>query len=405
MPKFNAMVITAEGRRSEETLDAPDRFAAYRILRERGGTVFMLKEKGGGIAALAALTGLMHRISMDEKVSVARNLAAMLEAGLTVSRALTVLDRQTKNQSLSEILKAIIADVKRGNAFSAALSPYERVFSPLMISMARAGEESGTLSSALRAVATQMERASTLEKRIRGALIYPSFVVVAMVGITILMLIYVVPTLASTFAQLNVALPWSTAFILAASSFFIHYSFAAAAVALLVAAGFWLFAHTEAGGKMIDWALLRIPVVGVLVMETDCARTSRTLASLLSSGVDVVSSLAITRDVVGNYFFKRALAETEMAVVKGVPLSDSFAKHPELYPPLLSEMIAVGEETGRLSELLGETATFYEDSVERSTKDLSSIIEPLLILLVGAMVGFFAISIIGPIYSLSNSIS
>ena len=147
-----------------------------------------------------------------------------------------------------------------------------------------------------------------------------------------------------------------------------------------------------------------MPIIKGLVIQTDCARTARTLASLLSSGVDVVSSLTITREVVGNHYFKNVLQEAGAAVVKGESLSGAFTKHSELYPPLFSEMIAVGEETGQLSRLLSETAAFYEEAVERDTKNLSAIIEPLLILLVGGLVAFFAISMIGPIYSLSNSI-
>jgi type IV pilus assembly protein PilC len=405
MPKFHVIALDAEGNRSEETVEAADRFAAYRIFRERGSTVVECKEQSrSGMLSLAFLWGFSQRISLDEKVVLARNLAAMLEAGLTVSRALAVVERQTGNRELKTILDTIIADVRKGSSFSVALAPFQHVFSPLMISMARAGEESGKLAESLRVVATQMDRASTLTKQIKGAMIYPAFVIAAMIVISILMLVYVVPTLAATFAQLGTALPPTTAFILAASTFLTTHAFFSVIVALFAATLIILSVHTALGRRAGDWTLLHLPIITGLVVETDCARTARTLASLLSSGVDVVSSLAITREVVGNRYFKNVLAEAGAAVVKGAPLSGAFAKHPELYPPLFSEMIAVGEETGQLSRMLAETAAFYEESVERNTKNLSAIIEPLLILLVGGLVALFAISMIGPIYSLSSSI-
>lgn len=405
MSKFRATTLDTEGNRSEETIDAADRFAAYNMLRERGLTVLAFQEEGRGKTFSFSLTwGLSSRISLDEKVIFVRNLAAMLDAGLTVSRALSVVERQTTNRELKAVVTTLIDDVKKGSTFSAALMPFQQIFSPLMISMARAGEESGKLAESLRVVATQMGRSSALSKQIKGALIYPSVVIVAMIVISILMLIYVVPTLAATFAQLGTALPPTTAFILAASSFLIDNAFVSFALMLLTIVVVVLFFRTRFGQRAADWTFLHLPIIAGLVIETDCARTARTLASLLSSGVDVVSSLAITREVVGNHYFKNVLADAGAAVVKGSPLSEAFAKHPELYPPMFSEMIAVGEETGQLSHLLAESAEFYEESVERNTKNLSAIIEPFLILVVGALVAFFAISMISPIYSLSSSL-
>lgn len=405
MTKFHVTALDADGNRSEETVEAADRFAAYHTMRERGLSIVSFKEEEKkGVLAFTSTWGFSQRISLDEKVLFARNLAAMLEAGLTVSRALAVMERQTGNSEMKAILETLIADVKRGSTLSAALAPFQRIFSSLMISMVHAGEESGKLAGSLRVVATQMDRASALGKRVKGALIYPSVVIVAMFAIGVLMLVYVVPTLASTFEKLGTGLPASTRFIVAASSFLVENAFLAAAATLLVAAAVYLFLRSAPGKRASDWTVIHLPVIKGIVVETDCARTARTLASLLSSGVDVVSSLSITRDIVGNSYFKDVLAEAGATVVKGAPLSGAFARHPELYPPLFSEMIAVGEETGQLSRLLEETASFYEESVERDTKNLSTIIEPILILLVGAMVAFFAISMISPIYSISSSI-
>ena len=403
--KFKITAANKEGDTYEEVLEAADRFAAYRDIRSRGDHVVALAEESKGLHfSLKTIEDLFSSISLDEKVVVARNLAAMLEAGLTTSRALAVMERQTKNKKMKMVLNSIIADVKRGSTFSGALSKFENVFSPLFVSMARAGEESGKLSDALRVVAVQMERASNLTKKVKGALIYPSIVLIAMIGIGVLMLIFVVPTLTSTFEELGTQLPPTTKLIISASKFLTQHTVAALAGMLVIVFAFMSGLKTEVGKRISDWVVLRIPVVGGLVIETNAARTTRTLASLLSAGVDVIFSLTITRDVLANHYFKNVLSEAEAAVTKGSPISDSFAKHPELYPSLVAEMIAVGEETGRVADLLKETAQFYEESVERQTKDLSTIIEPFLMLAIGAAVGFFALSMIAPIYSLSNSI-
>lgn len=270
--------------------------------------------------------------------------------------------------------------------------------------MVRAGEESGKLSESLRVVATQMDQSNRLKKKIRGALMYPSIVLIAMVVIGILMLIYVVPTLTQTFNELGGDLPATTQAVIALSDFLAASPLLSLLILLVIGSGIVMGLRTKQGKRGFDYVMLHLPVISGLVKETNSARTTRTLSSLLSSGVDVVRSIAITRDVIQNSFYAAVLSEAEAKVVEGGSLSEIFQKYPNLYPPLVSEMFAVGEETGRLSSLLRETAEFYEDSVQQQTKDLSTIIEPFLMLIIGAAVGFFAISMIAPIYSLSSAI-
>lgn len=406
MAKFKVSVAGKDGEKSEEVVEAADRFAVYREIRERGERVLEIHEETSTIEFLSPsfITALLNPIALDDKVVLTRNLAAMLEAGLTTSRALSVMERQSKNPYLKSIIGSLIADVKRGSTLSTAFSKYPNVFSALMISMTRAGEESGKMSESLRVVGTQMERASNLTKKVKGALIYPSIVLIAMVGIGILMLMFVVPTLTQTFRELGTKLPPTTEAIIAASEFLSNNTILALVLMVGTVVGFMWALSTPTGKYVSNWVFLKIPIISGLIMETNAARTTRTLASLLSAGVDVVLSITITKDVLENIFYKKVLAEAEGEVVKGGLISATFAKYPQLYPPLVSEMIAVGEETGRLSDLLRETAGFYEESVERQTKDLSTIVEPFLMLVIGAAVGFFALAMIAPIYSLSNAI-
>lgn len=406
MPKFSVQAVNREREPYRETIEAEDRFAVYREIRERGDSLVSLEEvahkKAWFQLDLSALS--VGSVSGDEKVVLTRNLSAMLEAGLTTSRALSVMEKQSKNPRLKSILTDLISDVQRGSPFSMALAKFDNVFSPLLISMVRSGEESGKLAESLRVVSTQMEKANNLKKKIRGALMYPSIVLLAMVVIGILMLIYVVPTLTQTFSELGTELPPTTQAIISISNFLSANPLLSLVILVVAVGGFLAFLRTPRGKNITDWVMLRVPVISALVMETNSARTARTLSSLLSAGVDMVLALAITRDVLQNTYYQAVLSQAEGAVVKGESLAKTFEAHPKLYPPLVSEMIAVGEETGRLSHLLKETAQFYEDSVEQQTKDLSTIIEPFLMLIIGAAVGFFAISMIAPIYSLSDSL-
>lgn len=405
MTTFKIKAITKDKNSYEETIEAEDRFSVYRDIRERGDHVVKIEEVGeNNWLSLNFINEILQSISADEKVLLVRNLGAMLEAGLPISRALTVMGKQTKNRRLKSVLKAIIADVGRGETLSSSFAKFPNVFSQLLISMVKAGEESGKLSESLRVVATQMEKANTLRKKIRGALMYPGIVISAMVIIGIVMLIFVVPTLTQTFEELGTELPPTTQAVIAVSNFLATNTILSIALIVAFIALFIFGLRTPQGKKVLDFTMLRVPVIKGLVQETNSARTTRTLSSLLSSGVDMVRSITITREVLNNSFYAKVLNEAEEGVVKGDPLSQSFEKYPNLYPPLVSEMIAVGEETGRLSSLLQETAEFYEQSVEQQTKDLSTIIEPFLMLIIGAAVGFFAISMIAPIYSLSGAL-
>ena len=269
--------------------------------------------------------------------------------------------------------------------------------------MVKAGEESGTLANTLTVIAIQMERAEELVRKIRGAMIYPIIIIAAVVIVGILMLIYVVPTLTSTFTQLGVQIPLATRIIVAVSNFMVaHVILVFSGLVVLVVGGI-VFIHSKFGSGAVLAMALRLPVIGELVRETYTARTARTLSSLLSAGVPILDALSITKEVVRADAFAKVVEEAEMRVKKGELLSTSFSEHTELYPILMSEMVMVGEETGKVAEMLKQIAEFYEEDVAEKTKDLSTIIEPVLMLFIGTIVGIFAVSMIAPIYSLSSA--
>lgn len=403
--QYTVRVKKSDGTEETRHMEAESRFAVYAQIEKEGGMVASLEEGGGGMH-LPKWTQLQigSGIKTEEQITLTKNLSAMLSAGLTLSRALSVIGRQSKNKYLKRVVETLETGVKAGSAFHETLGQYPHIFSPLFIAMTKAGEESGTLADALKVVAKQMDRSFTLTKKVKGAMIYPSIIVAAIIIIGILMLIFVVPTLSSTFASLGSELPLATRVIIGMSQFVTHNVILVILFLVLAVAGGSFFIRSKRGSNLILEASLLMPGIGELVRETYGARAARTLSSLLASGVEMLTAIRIAGEVVGDNVFGRVLVEAETRVKKGEALSASFIEHPKLFPPFVSDMISVGEETGKVAEMLGQVAEYYETDVEDRTKDLSTIIEPLLMLFIGLFVGVFAMAMIAPIYSLSSKI-
>jgi type IV pilus assembly protein PilC len=400
-------VIVRKQGQAEETryIEAESRFQVYDDIHKEGGYVVMLEEKapGLGLAKLANIS-IGTGVKTEERISFTKNLSAMLAAGLTLTRALSVIERQTHNKSLKRIVNDLEEEVRKGSSFHEALQKHANVFPKLFIAMTKAGEESGAIADALTIVARQMERAHTLTKKVQGAMIYPSIILSAIVVIGVLMLLYVVPTLSNTFKSLGVALPLATRIIVGASDYMgSHVPIVILALAAFFG-GIFGFTRSKVGKRIILAGSLYMPVIGELVRETFSARAARSLASLLSSGVEMLTAIEIAGEVVGENVFGKVLVEAGERVKKGEQLSVAFMNANKLYPFFLADMISVGEETGKVAEMLGQVAEYYETDVEDRTKDLSTIIEPLLMLVIGVAVGIFALAMIAPIYSLSSKI-
>ncbi len=400
---YYAKKISGEETKGE--MEARDRFELARFLRQQGYTLVSFKEKKEKRKFNFVFGGLgLIRVSILDKMIFSRNLGVMISAGLPLTRALEILGRQTKNQKFKKILLALIEGVQKGTSLSEVMKNYPKVFSSLFIAMVRVGEESGQLSESLKLISEQLERDYNLTKKIKGAMIYPAIIIIAMIVIGILMLIYVVPTLVSTFKELNVPLPMSTQIIIFISDFFISHLILTFSIFLSVILIVLWFMRTEKGKRIFGNVLLRLPLFSPVVKKINSARTSRTLASLIAAGVNIIEALSITKDVLQNYRYKQVLANAKVDVQKGAPISESFKKASNLYPILVGEMVAVGEETGKLSEMLNRLAVFYEEEVAEATKDMTTVIEPMLMIIIGVIVGFFAISMIKPMYSLMSGI-
>ncbi|MFA6158685.1 MAG: type II secretion system F family protein [Candidatus Paceibacterota bacterium] len=401
---FSYKAVRADGSRYEATLEASDRFVLYKELHSRGETALSVHEKGEKKRSNGFLSLSLGGTKMADRIMFAKNLSAMLKAGLPLARALLVLERQMSSKQWKEIFASLQEDLAKGVALSVALAKFPKTFVPIFISMVAAGQESGSLSEALSIVGIQLERSYQLQKKVRGAMMYPGIILTVMVLIGIMMFVYVLPKLTSTFKEFNVALPFATRLIIGASDFFsANMVVILLGLAALIAATI-VFVKTAGGKSLIDRAILHIPVIGLIAKEVNSARTTRTLSSLLSSGVDIVAAIRITSDVVQNVHYKRMLARTVEDIQKGSTLQSLFLPRTDIYPSFVGEMIGVGEETGTLSKVLLEVALFYEGEVEQKTKDMSTIIEPVLMVVIGLGVGFFALAMISPIYSLSSTI-
>jgi len=403
---FSYSAKSKTGEILESILEATDRYALARDLRSRGYIPLSITEKKEDFTnKFLTLSSIFSKVKIGEQIIFTKNLSGMIKAGLSLSRALSVLKKQTKNPKLSKILTSLTNDIDSGETFSSALSKFPDVFSKLFVSMVCAGEESGNLAGALSDIGLNLEKSNSLTKKIKGALIYPSVIMSAMVVIGVLMFAFVVPTLAGTFKELGVKLPLSTQILIFVGNFFSHNLILT--FIIIFCAGFGIFSLFRAKfmARYIDFFILKIPVVNNLTRELNTARTARTISSLLLSGVSLTRAIEITIDVVQNIYYKKVLNEAKLAIEKGEPFSKAFEAHLDLYPVMMSEMIQVGEETGKLSDMLLEIALFYEGEVENKTKNLSTIIEPLLMIVIGAGVGFFAISMISPLYSILGSIN
>ena len=301
-------------------------------------------------------------------------------------------------------MRSIVEDINKGVSLSDAMSKFPKVFEPVFISMVRAGEESGGLVEALNTVGGQMEKTYTLKKKVRGAMMYPAIVLLVMLAVGVLMMIYVVPGLSSTFKEMEVALPPLTRGVIAVSDFLQNDYLMAILFVVVVTASFMWFRSTPYGNRALAWTVLRSPIFGKLVKEFNSALVTRTLSSLISAGVDIVHAIEITKDVATNIYYKETLDQAKADVQKGVPLSKVFIDNNAIYPIMVGDMMEVGEETGQLSGMLLKIAVFYEEEVDQATADMSKLIEPLLMVTIAIFVGIFAIAMITPMYTLMTNI-
>ena len=395
---------TKDGEEHEEAKEYSDKAALYAAVRSDNASIISAEEMKNKKTSFKFFS-FRKKIKSQEVITFAKNLSVMIDAGLSVSRALSILQKQSKNKNLIAVLEKISASVTGGETLSKSLEARPDIFSSLFVSMVKAGEESGKLSYSLRIIADQLEKSQNLSGKIKGAMIYPSVIMSLMVVIGIVLMVYMVPTLTETFKGLNIVLPLPTRIIIAISDFLRINFILVIITIIIVIPSFLAGLRTKKGRDISDFVTLHTPMIRNMAKEVNAARTARTLSSLISSGVDIISAIGITSAVLQNHYFKNLLDKAAKEVEVGELLSASLSNEKgNLYPVFVSEMLAVGEETGKMTEMLDNIATYYENEVDQKTKDLSTVIEPFLMILIGIAVGIFAIAMMLPTYSLVNAI-
>ena len=404
MPVFSFSAAERNGsvHRGERESDS-EKFLAQSLKAEGLFLLEAREKKGISSINLKDLLDRLRPVRIVERMVFTRNLGVMIAAGLSLTKALEALAHQTANLKFRKIIEDVDNGVVHGKSFADALRSHEKVFGVLFINMIEAGEASGKLVLVLKLLANQMKRDYELRRRVKGALIYPLIIVLALIGIGIMMMVYVVPTLSQTILELGVELPFTTKLIISISKYLVEYSLLAILVTIIFIAIVWRILASRTGRALWDRLVLRLPVFGALVREFNAARFCRTLAYLVTSGVPIVRSLEISSSVLGNTSFRDAAHMASIEIQKGKQLHDILAGYPKLFEPLIIQMVDVGEETGKISDMLLRLALFYEGDVTNTTKNLSTIIEPVLMVFIGSVVAFFAISMLQPIYgSLGN---
>lgn len=402
--KFKYKIQNKNSEIIEGVAESSDRFSLARELRDKGEVPISIEEFKNKNNFFSMKKSFFGKVSLSEKIMFTNNLSGMLSAGLSLNRALVILKKQSTNPTFSDVLSGLEEEINKGNSLSDGMKKYPKVFSGLFIPMVHAGEESGGLPKTLIEVGSTLKKTYDLNKKVKGAMTYPTIIVFAMVVIACFMMVYVVPTLTKTFKDLGTELPGATKAIIWISDTLSNNTLPLLVGVIVIVIGIIFLFKLKQVQRAWDRFILHIPVIGKIVKEVNTARTTRTLSSLLLAGVNISNSLSITEEVLQNTQYKDLIHNSISSIEKGMVLSSSFKENIFLYPVMVGEMVEVGEETGNLSKMLLDLANFYEAEVDSKTKDLSTIIEPVLMLLIGGAVGVFAVSMIMPMYTVMDNI-
>ncbi len=403
MTTFAYKVLDSRGAQATGEIEGDSKAAAAATLRNKGFTVLDLNEVKTGLAQMD-IGAAFQKIKSKDLTVFSRQFATMVNSGLSMLRCLYVLEEQTPNKKLSKVIGEIRQDVEAGISLSDALEKHPNVFSKLYVSMVRAGELGGILDEVLNRLATQLEKEDQIRRAVKSAMVYPvvigTFAILVLIG----MVMFLIPIFAGMYKELgNAKLPLLTRVMMNASTLFRSWwGLVVLAVIIFAVWGIRRLKRTERGRQVWDRFKLRIPMgIGEIIRKLAISRFSRTLGTLITSGVPILQAIDITGQAAGNSVIEKAMKEVEVSVKEGQSITEPLRKEP-VFPPMVTQMISVGEETGSLDAMLSKIADFYEDEVNASVKSLTSILEPILMLFVGALVGTVVISMYLPIFNMMN---
>ena len=384
-------------------MDAPDASAVAARLRLRRIRPLpnRIRAKGRGLETEIRIPGLGEKITQRDVVVFTRQLATMIDAGLPIVQALDLLARQTENKTFSGVIATLKNEVESGSAFAESLARHPAVFDELYTNMVSAGEMGGMLDTILVRLAAYMEKAMKLKAQIKSAMIYPISVVCVAVLVTALLLAYVIPVFSEMFAGFGEELPLPTQLAINLSAVVVAYFWYLVAGSVGTLVSMRAYYRTERGRQTIDGLVLRLPLIGDIVRKAAVARFTRTLSTLVSSGVPILDALAITGKTAGNTVVEKAVLAARQSIGEGKTLADPLIKS-QVFPPMVCQMVQVGETTGALDTMLAKIADFYDDEVDTAASNLTTLVEPVVILFLGIIIGGLVVSMYLPIFQLGT---
>ncbi|MGN0328223.1 MAG: type II secretion system F family protein [Lachnospira sp.] len=403
MEMFSYTAVASDGKDKKGSIEAESRDDAARKLKESGLTPMSIKTQSA-LDKDIELPFLKKKSVAARDMSVfCRQFASILKAGVSVVNALEMLSEQTENKELKKGIINVQAAVEKGETLSDAMGQNSDIFPSILIDMVKAGESSGSLENALTRMALQFEKSAKMKGIVKKAMMYPMVLLFVMIGVIIVMMTFVIPSFVSMFEDLESDLPAMTKIVMAMSASITGYWYIYIIVIAALVVVFKLYVKTDGGRHAIDKLKLKIPVFGVLQTKSACANFARTLSTLLQAGMPMIEALDITASTMSNIQYKDALGKVKSGVALGIPLSDQL-KVSGLFPPMIVHMTGIGEETGNIEEMLNNSAVYYEEEVEVQTQTLTSLMEPLIIVVMALVVVLLILSIYQPMIQLYNTL-
>lgn len=398
MPVYTWVAETRKGRTIKGDIEAVDEKAALLLLKRRNLTVKKLKVKPKDI--FEGLSFMQPKITAKDIVIFTRQFSTMIDAGLPLVQGLTILSEQTENKTFKGILRQIVKDVEGGTSLAEAMKKHPKVFDDLFVNLVAAGEVGGILDTILQRLAAYIEKAEKLKSRIKGAMTYPIVVVAIAIIVIAVIMIFVIPVFQEMFSSFGKALPVPTQIVVNMSNFTksnIHYMIGALVALVFL---FKRYRATPGGRKTTDTLALKLPIFGPLLKKVAVARFSRTLGTMISSGVPIITALEIVAKTAGNVVLEEVVMEVRSSIAEGQPIAEPLSET-EIFPTMVVQMIAVGEATGALDTMLGKIADFYDDEVDAAVEAMTSMMEPLLMVFLGGSIGGLVIAMYLPIFGMA----
>lgn len=397
---FNYSAKDRQGSPHNGEIETPDLHSAVVVLRRRGLIVTSVSPKV--TAADSFFYRFLNRVSFNEIVTLTRQLATMVGAGLTLSESVDILYEQEDNQRLKKALEEVSDSIKGGLTLAQALSRHHDIFPPLYVNLVKSGEASGKLDEVLLKMADSLEKDRAFRAKVKGAMIYPSVVITMMVAVVVIMMIFVIPKLTNLYQQSTLDLPLPTKILIATSNLFVNFWWVMLSILVIMVVALKRWVQTPKGSLVFDHLLLKFPLVGKIITNVTLTNFNRTFGLLAAAGIPLLTAINIVEDITQNKVFKNALRDSYRGVERGLSFSAQLSVLP-IFPKIVSQMVRVGEETGKLDEIFYKLADYFEQESDNLVKNLTTAIEPIILVVLGIGVAFLVLSIILPIYKLTTS--